>query len=250
MPYSVALDAFHGPLDLLLYLVKRHEVDVLDIPIAKIADQFLDYVQAVRELDVEFAGEFLVTAATLVEIKSRMLLPADAQEPDEDQPDPRRELVKQLLEYRKFKDAAAALEERAGAQVVRVPRQEPPEPAAHAAPVVRPVELWDLVSAFARLVRETQASQTATIAVDDTPQYVYEARIKDRVRAEGRVRFRDVFAPPYFKARLIGIFLAVLELVRNHGLGLECGEGEGEIWLVELPEALPEGEPELAPDPA
>jgi segregation and condensation protein A len=247
MSYTVALDAFHGPLDLLLYLVKRHEVDVLDIPVATIADQFLDHVRVVRELDVELAGEFLVMAATLVEIKSRMLLPADAHAEEEEQSDPRRELVKQLLEYRKFKDAAAALEERAEARGTRLSRHEPPEAAAPGAPAVKPVELWDLVSAFARLMRETQALQPATIAVDDTPQYVYEGRIKDRVRAEGRVRFRDVFAPPFFKARLIGIFLAVLELVRNHGLGLELGDEEGDIWLVLLPEVLAEAPVEIAP---
>src|SRR5438874_10124554 len=103
MPYTVALDTYCGPLDLLLHLVKRSEVDVLDIPIAVIADQFLEHVRLVRELDVEFAGEFLVTAATLMEIKSRMILPADAAADEEEEPDPRRELVKQLLEYRKFK---------------------------------------------------------------------------------------------------------------------------------------------------
>jgi segregation and condensation protein A len=234
MPYTVAIDAFHGPLDLLLYLVKRHEVDVLDIPIAMIVDQFLEHVRVVKELDHEFAGDFIVMAATLFDIKCRMLLPPEAHAEDEEQADPRRELVKQLLEYRKFKDAAAALEERAEAQGTRVPRQEPVEPGAPATPAVKPVELWDLVSAFARLMRETQALQPATIAVDDTPQYVYEARIRERVRAEGRVRFRDVFTPPYFKARLIGIFLAVLELVRNHGLGLEQGDEKEDIWLVEL----------------
>ncbi|HJZ53585.1 MAG TPA: segregation/condensation protein A, partial [Gemmataceae bacterium] len=227
MPYTVALDAFCGPLDLLLYLVKRNEVDILDIPIAKIADQFRDYVRVVRELDVEFAGEFLVMAATLYEIKSRMLLPADAQAAADEPPDPRRELVKQLLEYRKFKDAAAALEERAEAQGTRVPRQEPPPTTGPAAPVVRPVELWDLVSAFARLMRETQSLSPATIAVDDTPQHVYEGRIKDRVRAEGRVAFRAVFEPPYHKARLIGIFLAILELVRHRGVTLEQPEPDG-----------------------
>src|SRR5262245_56325358 len=157
MPYTVALDAFHGPLDLLLYLVKKHEVDVLDIPIATIAEQFREYLQSLGELDVEFAGEFLVMAATLMEIKSRMILPAEAQAADDEQPDPRRELVKQLLEYRKIKDAAAALEERAEAQGTRVPRVEPPPTTGPAAPVVRPVELWDLVSAFARLMRETQS---------------------------------------------------------------------------------------------
>ncbi len=240
MPYTVALEAFHGPLDLLLYLVKRNEVEILDIPIAIIADQFLEHVRVVREIDVEAAGEFLVMAATLIEIKSRMLLPGDAIPAEEDAPDPRRELVKQLLEYRKFKDAAAALEERAEAQVTRVPRQEPPEPTTPSGPVVKAVELWDLVSAFARLMRETQSLQPTTIAVDDTPQYIYEGQIKDRVRAEGRVRFRDVFAPPFFKARLIGIFLAVLELVRHRGIGLESGDAEGDIWLVQLAEAAEE----------
>ena len=172
-------------------------------------------------------------AATLMEIKSRMLLPADAQAAEEEA-DPRRELVKQLLEYRKIKDAAAALEERAEIRSSRVARHEPPEPASPGAiPRVQPVELWDLVSAFARLMRETQALEPATITIDDTPQYVHEARITARVNAEGRVRFRDLFTPPYFKARLIGIFLAVLEVIRNHGIGLEQPDGEGqEIWLV------------------
>jgi len=140
--------------------------------------------------------------------------------------------VKQLLEYRKFKDAAAALEERAGRQGTRLARQEPPDTTPDAGPRVRPVELWDLVSAFARLMRETQALQTATIAVDDTPQHVHEAQIKDRVRAEGRLAFRAVFTPPYHKARLIGIFLAILELVRHRAVGLEQSEPDGEIWLV------------------
>ncbi len=237
MPYTVALDAFHGPLDLLLYLVKRNEVDVLDIPIAKLADQFLAYIQAMREeLDIEFAGEFLVMAATLMEIKSRSLLPADAQITPDDQPDPRRELVRQLLEYRKFKDAATALEARAEEAGTRVPRQEPPEPTQERGPKVRPVELWDLVSAFARLMRETQSLQPTTILVDDTPQHVYEAQVKERVLAAGgRLAFRDAFTAPYFKVRLIGIFLAILELIRNRGLGLEQPEPEGDIVLLTLP---------------
>jgi segregation and condensation protein A len=237
MPYTVALDAYHGPLDLLLYLVKRDEVDVLDIPIARIAGQFREYLDVLQQLDVEFAGDFLVMTATLMEIKSRMLLPADARpDAEDDVDDPRRELVRQLLEYRKFKDAAAALEERAVRQGARVPRQGLPEPAA-GGPAVKPVELWDLVSAFARLMRETQALESATIAVDDTPQHVYEGQIRDRVRAEGRVAFRAVFAPPYHKARLIGIFLAILELVRHRGVGLEQPEPGGEIWLVAVAEA-------------
>jgi segregation and condensation protein A len=234
MSYTVALDSFYGPLDLLLYLVKRNEVDILDIPIALLAEQFLDHLRGLRELDVEFAGEFLVMAATLMEIKSRMLLPTETHATDEDQPDPRRELVKQLLEYRKFKDAASALEERAEQQGTRLARVELMEQNHPPEQKVRPVELWDLVSAFARLMRETQALEPTTIAVDDTPQHVYESQIVDRVRREGRIRFREAFTPPYNKARLIGIFLAILELIRNHGLGLIQPEENGEIWLVAM----------------
>ena len=134
MPYTVALDAFHGPLDLLLYLVKRSEVDVLDVPVAAVADQFLDYLRVMRDLDLDVAGDFLVMAATLMELKSRALLPDEAAGPaGADKPDPRAELVKQLIEYRKFKEAAAALEERAGLQGARVARRPGSRPAARAA---------------------------------------------------------------------------------------------------------------------
>jgi segregation and condensation protein A len=110
--------------------------------------------------------------------------------------------------------------------------------------------LWDLVSAFARLMRETQALQPATIAVDDTPQHVHEAEILARVRAEGRVPFRAAFTPPYHKARLIGIFLAILELIRHHGLGLEQPEPGGDIWLVARPERDEPPDPgETRPEP-
>src|SRR3954469_7549306 len=157
MPYLVALDSFHGPLDLLLYLVRRNEVDVLDVPVAKLADQFLEFLAAVREVDVELAGDFLVMAATLMELKARSLLPEGSEEENADEPDPRKELVRQLLEYRTFKDAAAALEERAERQGTRLARVAPEEPSAPGVTPVRPVELWDLVSAFARLMRETHA---------------------------------------------------------------------------------------------
>lgn len=243
--YTIHLDTFHGPLDLLLYLVKRHEVDILDIPIARIADQFLEYVRAVREIDVEFAGEFLVMAATLMEIKSRLLLPAaGSDDASGDRPDPRRELVKQLLEYRRYKDAAAALGERAEAHAVRLARQEPGEPATPAGPVVKPVELWDLVSAFARILRETEALRPVIVYHDDTPQSVYEQQVRDRVRSAGRLPFRAAFTPPYHRPRLVGTFLAILELVRRHRLGLEFGSDQADIWLLDIPEPA---EPSEAP---
>jgi segregation and condensation protein A len=247
MTYQVALDTFHGPLDLLLYLVKRNEVDILDIPIARLTEQFLDYMKVLPTIDVELAGDFLVMAATLMEIKSRSLLPAEAETQSDDEPDPRRELVRQLLEYRKFKDAAAALQQQAEAHAARLPRIQPPEPTDPGVPAVRPVELWDLVSAFARLMRETRALEPATIAVDDTPQHVYEDLIRSRVAAERRVLFQDVFTPPYTRTRLIGLFLAVLELIKRTEVWLEQQEPFGDIWLIvpaapSGPQPVPPGE--------
>src|SRR5436190_24213900 len=119
--YNVNLETFRGPLDLLLFLVKRNEVDICDIPIAKIAEQFLDYLNVLHLIDVEWAGDFLVMAATLMEIKSRMLLPRP-EELAEEEDDPRLELVRQLIEYKKFKEAAALLEEQAEHQLTRLAR--------------------------------------------------------------------------------------------------------------------------------
>ena len=231
MLYQVHLDAFHGPLDLLLYLVKREEVDVFDVPIARLAEQFLEQLEVMQHLDVEMAGEFLVMAATLMEIKSRSLVPVEVMLEGEEEIDPRRELVRQLLEYRKFKDAAHALEEQAEKHAVFLTRVQPEEPTQPDAPAVRAVELWDLVSAFARLMRETQAVQPQSVVVDDTPQHVYEEMIRSRLRKEGRVSFESLFTPPYHRARLIGLFLAALELIRRFEIWLEQPEPFGEIWL-------------------
>ena len=233
--YQVALDSFHGPLDLLLYLVKRNEVDVLDISIALLAEQFLAFLAVMQELDVELAGDFLVMAATLMEIKAKSLLPVDRVAEADDEPDPRRELVKQLLEYRKFKDAAVALEQQAEKHSTRLPRIAPVEETPPGAPAMRPVELWDLVSAFARIVRETQAIHSTTIQVDETPQHIYEDQIRDRVHTAGRIAFRDLFTPPYHKSRLIGLFLAVLELIKVHSITLEQPKPFDEIWLLKVP---------------
>ena len=215
MAYQVRLDAFHGPLDLLLYLVKKEEVDVMEISIASLADQFLVYLQTVRALDVEFAGEFLVMAATLMEIKSRALIPQPEKPTGEsDTVDPRRELVRQLLEYRRFKDAAAKLEELSdlhAARYARIP-SDPTTPVG--VPLVRSVELWDLVSAFARLLRETQSNQPQAVVIDDTPQHVYETRILAALAERGELEFVDLFERPFQKLRLIGIFLALLELIK------------------------------------
>ena len=235
--YQVALDAFHGPLDLLLYLVKQHEVDVRDIPVSKITEQFLGYIDMMRFLDVELAGEFIVMASTLMEIKSRLLLPQDeAAEPGdgEEVADPRRELVRQLVEYRRFKDSATSLDALREEHQRKLPREPVPEaksgPAAPAP--VRPVELWDLVAAFARLTREAESLKPTPIVVDDTPQHVYEGRIRERIRDNGRVAFGELVDRPLNKAKLIGLFLAMLELMKQRELWMEQSDDSREIWLV------------------
>jgi segregation and condensation protein A len=232
MNYQVRLETFQGPLDLLLYLVKRNEVDIRDIPIARITEQFLDYVRVIEFVDVEHAGEFLVMAATLMEIKSRMLLPRSCGEMEEED-DPRSELVRQLVEYRKFKQAASLLEAQAERQhnrLARIQIEMPPSQPLHEQPL-RTVELWDLVSAFGRLMRETLALQPQQIVVDDTPVQVHQDRIMAILECGERLTFRDVFAVPRNRARLVGLFLALLELIKSGQVVAEQGDAFGEIWL-------------------
>lgn len=231
--YQVVLDTFRGPLDLLLYLVKREEVDILDIPIARIAEQFKQYLDVLTLIDVERAGDFLVMAATLMEIKSKMLLPRPEQESAaEPTEDPRRELVKQLLQYRRFKEAAARLERLAEEQARRWPRTPVAVPSrASTTPTLQPVELWDLVSAFGRLMRETMAAQPQTIVVDHTPLHVHMEYVTARLEQAGRLRFAELFEPPYTRSRLVGLFLAILELAKMRRLIPEQAEPFGEIWI-------------------
>ena len=206
MIYQVTLDAFHGPLDLLLYLVRRNEVDVRDIPVARIAEQFLDHLNAIRTIDVEWAGEFLVTAATLIELKSKLLLPRADDSPGAEPDDPRRELVRQLVEYRKTKDAAGHLDRLAEERQFHVPRVSPDDEEGATSPRMRRVELWDLVGAFGRLVRETEALQPLHLVQDETPQAAYIEMVRAKLRFGRPISFRNLFDPPFTRPRLIGVF--------------------------------------------
>jgi len=241
MDYQVELEAFRGPLDLLLFLVKRHEVDICDIPIAKIADQFLAYLQVPALIDVEWAGEFLVMAATLMEIKSKLLLPR-TEEATAEEADPRLQLVRQLVEYKKFKDAAAVLELQAERQLARLARQ-PVEAQATPSPAEQPlrrVELWDLVSAFGRLMRETQALQPQQIVMDETPLHVHMEQILELLAAQPRLAFSALFTPPHTRGRLLSLFLAILELIKSRRVAAEQAESFGDILLSLAPSPPPE----------
>ncbi len=235
MDYQVDLETFRGPLDLLLYLVKRQEVDICDIPIARVTEQFLEHLRVLELIDVELAGDFLVMAATLMEIKSKMLLPR-GEEAEGEEAYPRQELVRQLLEYKKFKDAALLLEAQAERQLSRVARQpvevHTPDPAAQ--PLQR-VELWDLVSAFGRLMRETLALQPRQIVIDETPLHVHMDQIVARLQTQAPLSFRAVFEPPWTRGRLLGLFLAILELIKRRQIRVEQEGVFGEIVLSPAP---------------
>jgi len=234
--FRVDLNVFRGPLDLLLYLVRKHEVEIVDIPIAMITDQYLEYLAVIEQLDVNAVGDFLDVASLLIEIKSQQLLPHSG-EVEGAVEDPRQELVQRLLEYKKYRDAASILEERGrswqqhywrlSTDLERRDRDPAGEP-------IREVELWDLVSAFGRIMRETEAGRPSNIIYDDTPIRVYMARIHARLLKVGRLSFRDLFEPNMHKSTLIGIFLAILELVRHHHVRLDQNAVFGEIWILPL----------------
>lgn len=214
--YQVVLDTFRGPLDLLLYLVKRDEVDVLDIPIARVAEQFKRYLDLLAIVDVERAGDFLVMAAMLIEIKSKMLLPRPEESVVEQEDDPRRELVRQLLQYKRFKEAASRLEAMAEQQSQRLPRLASSVTPTRTGPqALEAVELWDLVSAFGRLMQETLAQQPQTVIVDHTPLHVHMENVMERLRQTSPLSFAALFTAPFTRSRLVGLFLAILELAKG-----------------------------------
>ena len=208
---------YNGPIDLLLYLVRKHELDILNIPITLILEQYLDYLAVLEMIDVNAAGEFLALASTLIEIKSFEILPGE-EAVEEEIEDPRRQLVEQLLEYKKFCDAANELEERSRTWQLRIPRLAndlPPRSRNLGEERIREVELWDLVNAFSRIVRENAPKESLVMVDDETPISTHLHRIHERLKVEERVAFRQLFVPGLHKSTMIGIFQATLELVRH-----------------------------------
>ncbi len=233
MGFRVDLEIFRGPLDLLLYLVRKHELDIVDIPIAPITDQFLEYLAVLEQLDVNAVGDFLDMASTLIELKSRLILP-QGDEVDEPLDDPRQDLVRRLLEYKQFKDAASILDERARDWQDQFPRLSNDLAGRERDPAdapIRELELWDLVSAFGRLFQLHQAGKPSNIVYDDTPIHVYMDRIDQMLVEQPRLAFTELFRPGMHKSTLVGMFLAILELVRHRGLHAEQSDVFGEIWL-------------------
>jgi segregation and condensation protein A len=241
MSYQVKLEVFEGPLDLLLHLIKKEEVDVYDIPVARITDQYLKYVELLRDMNLDVAGEYLVMAATLTHIKSRMLLPpseTDAEEPDED---PRADLVQQLLEYQRYREAALALGTRS--LLLRdVFRREPETPVRDEGEGVRlrDVTLADLLEAFREVLERATRESFHEIVHEEISVAECVQVILGRLEMDGALRFRDLFAGAPTRRRLVATFLALLELVKTQAIRACQEEEYGEILL--LPGAVAAGE--------
>ncbi|TMA38181.1 MAG: segregation/condensation protein A [Deltaproteobacteria bacterium] len=224
---TVRLPIFEGPLDLLLHLIKRNEVQVSDIPIATITDQYLAMLEELPELNLDGAGEYLVMASTLVYIKSRMLLPAP-EEDEELEEDPRHELVQQLLEYQRYRDVALALGERAVLDRDVFAR----DPEALAEPRVRDASLADLLDALREVMRRLRPPAVHEVEREEIPIGRAVERVLARFALVEQVVFGSLFPPDATRADVIVTFLALLELIRLRVLRARQAERFGVITLT------------------
>lgn len=235
MSYKIRLEIFEGPLDLLLYLVKKDHLNIYDIPIAKVTQQYLDYMELMKLLDLNIAGEFLVMSATLLQIKSKMLLPAEESAQVQEQEDPRAELVRRLLEYEKFKEIAENLRQREiGQQEVfkRPKTQIEKELPQEGTGVYFEAGIFDLINAFSR-------------ALEDVPKELFYEVIKDEFTIEEKIhqvlhallvstslKLSELFGQAKNKLEVIVIFLAILELIRMGEVLIRQKELFGEIEII------------------
>jgi segregation and condensation protein A len=239
--YKVKFEVFEGPLDLLLYLIKKQEVDIYEVNLTQLATQFIEYVELMRQLDLEVAGEFLVMAATLMFIKSRELLPKDQQvqtEGEEETEDPRWELIRQLVEYRKFKDAAAQLQALETRQESTYPwRPSAPVFEADTAPRKAEVSLFDLLNAVNAILRRVESKEAPRDIFED--RWTVSEKIEILMRRIGErptLRFSELFADATSRTEVVVTFLAVLELMRLRQIVAVQDADFGEI---EISRALP-----------
>lgn len=234
IPYNIKLPVFEGPLDLLLHLIRENKIDIYDIPIALITHQYLEYLELMKELNLDIAGEFLVMAATLVHIKSRMLLPVDEDTSEEGIEDPRFELVQRLLEYQAFKEASLALREREiewGNVFKRVHGEEEFNTETAGELSLFDLSLFDLIDAFKRILEKTPPEVVRitreTLTVKDRIAYIL-----DKIEDTDAIRFEDLFDKDKTRPHLIVTFIALLEILRLGLVKVYQERDFGTIWII------------------
>jgi segregation and condensation protein A len=235
----VKLPVFEGPLDLLLYLIKKDELDIYDIPIEKITSQYLDYLRIIKMLDLEVAGDYLVVAATLLYIKSRVLLPHDQRPPEEEaeEDDPRWELVRQLVEYKKYKDAAFELQQCLVRQegVHGRGAQSKPDMELDGSMPFDKVGLFDLLSVFQKILDRANKNEDLRDIFED--KFTVSDKIQfilGTMTSRSRVVFEELFSDGATRTEVVVTFLAVLELIRLKQIGVTQDGVFGAIELVKL----------------
>ncbi len=218
MSYKLKLDIFEGPLDLLLFLIKKNDIDICDIPIVKVTQQYLEYIEMMKMLDLEVVGEFLVMAATLLQIKSKMLLPPDPSGLEEPEIDPRDELVARLQEYRVFKEIAEQLKGKEGERQNFFTRQVDEEARKalenDAKEVFFEASLFDLINAFSAALSKLKEDKSYEVSKEE---FTVEQKIHDILHSllnQPRLLLTDIFAKAKSKVEMIVSFMAILELIR------------------------------------
>src|SRR5689334_1405463 len=223
---KILLGEFEGPLDLLLHLIRQEQVSIYDIPVARITDEYLRYLRVMQEMDIAVAGDFLVMAATLIELKTKMLLPRDPTAPPEEEDDPRSELVNQLLEYQKYKAAAQMLWSRATVEQAVFTRAEietdknNPEVA---------VGLFDLLTVFQKILARHKEEVLMEIEREEVTMAEMIERLRNMIRSAGELNLVAFFERAQSRRELVVAFLSVLELVRMAEISLTQPETFGEI---------------------
>ena len=234
MSYKVCLEVFEGPLDLLLYLIKKEELDIYNIPIARITAQYLDALEVMETLDLNIAGDFLVMAATLMQIKSRMLLPVDPENTETDEADPREELVRRLLEYKAFKESAEILRGFEEKRSDRFNRAFRPEPWLDEDALLLDVSLWDLVSAFSKALKDLPKTPDHEVLRDEFTVAQKIEEIQARLVERPSLGFSGLFRKAKDRLEAITLFLALLELVRLKKIKVSQSTHFGEIEIARM----------------
>ena len=218
MSYEIKLDIFEGPLDLLLYLIRKNEIDIYNIPIALITGQYLSYLDLMRSLNLDLAGEYLVLASTLVHIKSKLLLPpAEGEGEEEEGEDPRKELVRQLLEYQAFKEAALHLDERPVLErdvFTRGALTEDPVSSGEEEEEMTEVDIFELVSAFRRIIAGLDLREDLEIDAEKMSLTDRINEILEKLSEQGQITFAELLGDRVDRRRIIYTFLAILELMK------------------------------------
>jgi segregation and condensation protein A len=234
LPYQVRVEKFEGPLDLLLHLIKKNEINIYDIPIAMIAQQYLSYIEAMKDLNLTVAGEFLVMAATLLQIKSKMLLPVEeTADDDEEGPDPREELVRRLLEYKTFKEAARQLDnqERMWREIYSRPAALREDVAQSDETLLDNIGLFDLVDALQEILNRTPGKKLLEIIPDNLTVRDRMTVILEALEGQESIGFEALFEASCHRLVIIVTFLALLELIRVRTVRAYQAENFGPILL-------------------